>query len=203
MCLQIPPPSYESLQNHCNFAADKVEQVAEASFTRARQQVQRTNIACGFDAQEPILAGIDSQYNNRLQSASDTTPMQPATQVSTSIIEMQTKQKKIIGMHVFNKLCSRGDHTTCDDKGGCTKNLLETDVIGKRLYHISCKSNTNHIKSCKSNINHIKCKKKILIKVSNLNLHTFQCNTVEHTVEHRPRLCNSYLIFDQASRTYT
>ena len=159
MCLQIPPPSYKSMQNHCNFAADRVEQVAEASFTRARQQVQRTNIACGFDAQEPILAGIDSQYNNRLQSASDTTPMQPATQVSTSIIEMQTKQKKIIGMHVSNKLCSRGDHTTCDDKGGCTKNLLETDVIGKRLYHISCKSNTNHNKSCKSNINHIKCQK--------------------------------------------
>ena len=81
------------MQNHCN-SVDKVEQVAEASFTRARQQVQRTNIACGFDAQEPILAGIDSQYNNRLQSASDITPLQPVTQVSTSIIEMQTNRRK-------------------------------------------------------------------------------------------------------------
>ena len=86
------------MQNHCYFSADTVEQVAGASLTRARQQVQRTNIACGFDAQEPNLAGIDSQYINRLQSASDITPMQPATQVSKSIIEMQTKQKKIIGM---------------------------------------------------------------------------------------------------------
>ena len=85
------------MQNHCYFPADKVGQVAGASFTRARQQVQRTNIACGFDAQEPILAGIDSQYN-RLQSPKHTSPMQTATQVSTFIIVMQTKQKKIIGM---------------------------------------------------------------------------------------------------------
>ena len=128
MCLQIPPPSYCAIQKHCNFAAEKVETVAAASFTRARQQVQRTNVACGFDATEPILAGIDSQYNNRLQSAGLNTPMQPATQVSTSIIEMQTKDKKVIGMHVSNKLCSKGDHTNCGIENGCTKNLEDTDI---------------------------------------------------------------------------
>ena len=131
MCLQIPPPSYCAIQKHCNFAAEKVETVAAASFTRARQQVQRTNVACGFDATEPILAGIDSQYNNRLQSAGLNTPMQPATQVSTSIIEMQTKDKKVIGMHVSNKLCSKGDHTNCGIENGCTKNLEDTDIIGE------------------------------------------------------------------------
>ena len=82
------------MQKHCNIAAEKVESVAAASFTRARQQVQRTNVACGFDAREPIVAGIDSQYNNRLQSAGINTPMQPATQVSTSIIEMQTNKQE-------------------------------------------------------------------------------------------------------------
>ena len=131
MSLQIPPPSYAAMQKHCNFVADKVEIVAAASFARARQQVRRTNVGCGFDSTEPILAGIDSQYNNRLQSAGQNTPMQPATQVSTSIIEMQTKDKKIIGMHVSNKLCSKGDHTGCDINSGCTKNLQDTDVIGQ------------------------------------------------------------------------
>ena len=44
-----------------------------------------------FDAHEPNLAGISSQYN---RSTSDNTRMQPATQVSISIIETQTKSKK-------------------------------------------------------------------------------------------------------------
>ena len=96
MCLQVPPNPITQCRTSY-FSSDKVEQAAGASFIRARQQVQRTKIACGFDAQEPIVAGFDSQYN-RLQSASDTTPMQTATQVSTFIIVMQTKQKKIIGM---------------------------------------------------------------------------------------------------------
>ena len=69
MCLQIPPPNYPAMQKHCNIAAEKVESVAAASFTRARQQVQRTIVACVFDAIELIVAGIYSQYNNRLQSA--------------------------------------------------------------------------------------------------------------------------------------
>ena len=131
MCLQIPLPSYCAIQKQCNFAAVKVETVAAASFTKARQQVQRTNVACGFDATEPLLAGINPQYKNRLQSAGLNTPIQTATQVSTFIIEMQTKDKKVIGMHVSNKLCSKGDHTNCGIENECTKNLEDTYIIGE------------------------------------------------------------------------
>ena len=119
ICLHTVPPSVSGMQRRSNYVADTVETVAEKGFARVRQQLRSMNEACGLLPDNGIPAAIDSQYNNALRSAGDRTPQQPATQVTTTMVEQCSKDQKVIGMTMGNKL-----------KKGNKNNVHEGAVIG-------------------------------------------------------------------------
>ena len=79
----------------------------------------------------------DACYNNPLFSAG-TTAFQASTQVTYSVIENNTKDKKNFSLFTGNKLCNvasrlrdKGFNIICPNNDGlCTANIAEDAVIG-------------------------------------------------------------------------
>jgi hypothetical protein len=80
-------------------------------------------------------------------SSTGTTPFQAGTQVTDSMIDNNTKDKKIVSLFTRNKLCNvasrlrgKGFNIICPNHDGlCTANLAEDAVIGNEtVYSKKC-----------------------------------------------------------------
>ena len=94
------------------------------------------NEAKGLECNAGIRVALDSKYNTKLNAGWGKTPFQPATQSSSTLVEQESGQNWIIGIHVMNKLCSicsrlrRGSEEVCKHKGTCSANIPMSASIG-------------------------------------------------------------------------
>lgn len=131
MAVNIPPPSDRSMQKTANKVCDAITDLNKDDMEMQREHLRDVNQARGLPRDTPIRAEGDGRFNNALRSGSGTTPFQPATQATYTIIENVTKKKKIISVHTANKLCSkRGRHHGACTEGSCKANIKMDDIIG-------------------------------------------------------------------------
>ena len=101
----------------------------------AHAHLRKMNVTKGLDENAKIRAGIDCKYNTRLQAGRGKTPFQPATQVSSTLVEGNTGRNEIIAVFTGNKLCTKcsrriqkGENT--QHEGSCSANIAEDQTIG-------------------------------------------------------------------------
>ena len=131
LAANVPAPSVSGMQKRSNKVSDLITNLNKEDMAEQRRHIRDINEARGLDRSAPIRSEGDGRYNNPLASGGGRTPFQPATQATYTLIENVTKKKKIIGIHVANKLCSKhlsdvqhhGDHD-------CTANIPIEQSIG-------------------------------------------------------------------------
>ena len=94
---------------------------------RQCKQLQMLNQAIGNEDTHPIPAEADATYNNKLFSGIGNTPFQAGTQATMLVAENLTKNKKIIAVGTYSKLCSCSGEDHGED---CTANLEPDSSIG-------------------------------------------------------------------------
>ncbi|KAH3885712.1 hypothetical protein DPMN_009708 [Dreissena polymorpha] len=119
-----------------------------------REKIKQDNRLCGLKDGTKVNVEGDTCYNNPLFNSGGHTPFQGGTIAVTTMCENNTRSKRIIGVHVANKLCmvasrlrNQGIAVDCPNHDGkCTANMSETDVIGneeKWNEHVARKINTD------------------------------------------------------------
>ena len=104
---------------------------------KIRQTIVEENEMCGLSDPSLVNVESDARYNNPIYN-SGTTPFQAGTQVVQTMIENNTRNKKIVSLFTGNKLCSvasrlrgKGIEVVCPNhEGHCTANLAEDATIG-------------------------------------------------------------------------
>ena len=136
-CMNLPAPSASGMQKAANLFGPKMELENERDMASKRQLVKETLKLRGFDAETPIHAEMDRQYNNPLYSSRKNTPFAPATQSRDVVAENVTRDKFVITFNHTNKLCSagqlrrsRGEEIQCPGHPDCTANVGEGSNIG-------------------------------------------------------------------------
>lgn len=133
---EVPPPSTSSMQHQANYVGDKVTELNKTDMANLRKKVKDMNEMKGLERNSGIRGAIDSKYNTKLSSAKGKTPFQPSSQSSTTLVEHESGQNWIIGLHVTNKLCSRCSRTrkegedVCQHEGTCSANVPLSASIG-------------------------------------------------------------------------
>jgi len=131
LAANIPAPSVSGMQKRSNKVADMITNLNKEDMAKQRRHIRDINETRGLERSAPIRSEGDGRYNNPLGSGRGHTPFQPATQATYTLIENVTKKKKIIGLHVANKLCSKHSrdqkpHADHD----CTANIPMEQSIG-------------------------------------------------------------------------
>lgn len=125
----IPPPSYVGMQKAANKVGEAIVTLNKDDMRRQREKLKNLNRIKGLPAAAGIRVEADARYNNKLGSGAGRTPFQPATQVTSTIVENETPKKRVIGLFTGNKLCRSRFH-----KQGkphlCTANIEEEHTIG-------------------------------------------------------------------------
>ncbi|OWF43231.1 hypothetical protein KP79_PYT18817 [Mizuhopecten yessoensis] len=111
--------------------------MSKASMESLREKIVADNTTCGLEKPDLINAEMDGRYNNPLFSG-DRTPYQGATQVTMTLCEQMTSDKKILSVFTGSKLCKRAEYlrrcgvqVTCPNHTGiCTANVAEDAAIG-------------------------------------------------------------------------
>lgn len=146
MVSNIIPPCTSSMQKTSNQVSNRVEDINKESMKDIRAELVRNNRSCGLTNCNLVRVESDACYNNPLFSAG-TTPFQAGTQVTYSMIENNTTDKKIVSLFTGNKLCNvasrlrgKGFNIICPNHYGlCTANLAEDAVIGNEtVYSKKC-----------------------------------------------------------------
>ncbi|VDI17280.1 Hypothetical predicted protein [Mytilus galloprovincialis] len=98
----------------------KKGQESREDIKQQRQIVKPVLERSGFQTDKPIPAEYATRYNNPLFGSRTRTPLQPATQATTTFVEIVTSRKKIIAVNSANKLCktasylrSTGENALC------------------------------------------------------------------------------------------
>ncbi|XP_062604515.1 uncharacterized protein LOC134266309 [Saccostrea cucullata] len=133
----IHPASASSMQDTANKVGEKISSVNRRSMTDIRKSLKEKNSECGLPVNSSIRAEGDARYNNSTFSALGKTPFQAGTQVTYTMCENVTSEKKIISVFCGNKLCKKGEYmrgkgeqVTCPGHTGCTANLTQQTNIG-------------------------------------------------------------------------
>ncbi|KAH3755438.1 hypothetical protein DPMN_190134 [Dreissena polymorpha] len=103
-----------------------------------REKIKQDNRLCGLKDGTKVNVEGDTCYNNPLFNSGGHTPFQGGTIAFTTMCENNTRSKRIIGVHVANKLCMvasrlRNQGIAVDrpnHDGKCTANMSETGVTG-------------------------------------------------------------------------
>lgn len=133
----IIAPARSGMQKVANKVATKLKQINQESMTDIRRSIVTTNETIGQKNPRSVNVEVDSMYNNRMFNA-DSTPFQAGTQVATTMVENNTKHKKVIGFNFESKLCptatrlrNKGHQVSCPKhKGHCSATLKPDDTIG-------------------------------------------------------------------------
>ena len=133
----IISPSKSSMQKGANKVSAALQAINENSMKQIRHDLVEENAKIG--QQDPHMFNVegDSCYNNPLFN-SEATPFQSGTVVTTTFCENNTRNKKILGVHVGSKLCAigsrlrnRGSKVLCPNhRGHCSANVLRDQAIG-------------------------------------------------------------------------
>lgn len=133
MALNCPAPSYTGLHYTASKVGPQIVNMVREDLQRERAHLKDVLESHGFPRQTPIPVEGDGRYNNPLYWSRDRTPFQPATQMTYTVSENVTPEKKIIGIALKNKLChNRVIGRTCPDHPGkCTATLMIDEPIGR------------------------------------------------------------------------
>ena len=154
LAANIPPPSAASMQVQANQVGEAIVELNEQSMANIREDLHKKT------AGAPIRIEGDARYNNPLFSGGGKTPFQPATQVTYTVCENTTPEKKVIAIFTGNKLCkvaqlerNRGRAVKCPHHAGtCTADLEEDSAIGdERAWVKKC---TQQLQQSKLTVSH-------------------------------------------------
>jgi hypothetical protein len=135
----IAAPARSGMQSLSDKVLDAIINVNTEDMERIRREIRMNNVRKGFTMDTPIMIEGDAQYNNALWSGGGKTPFQPATQAVYTISENETKSKKIIALHVTNKLCGKcggkkaAGGPECE---GCSANVPADHTIGDESHMV-------------------------------------------------------------------
>jgi hypothetical protein len=93
------------MQKTSNQVSNRVEDINKESMKDIRAELVRNNRSYGLTNCNLVRVESDACYNNPLFSAGPT-PFQVGTQVTYSMIENNTTDKKIVSLFTGNKLCN-------------------------------------------------------------------------------------------------
>mgnify|MGYP005708103559 CR=1 FL=1 len=125
---KIKPPSTTTLQKHANTVGEIIQEANEEDIRKQLQKLMDFNISVGLEPHHPISAEGDGTFNNGLFSQVGKTPFQGATQATFTVSENVTREKKIISVRTYSKICSCPDKD--DHMDDCTANLEPEASIG-------------------------------------------------------------------------
>ena len=146
MTTNIIPPSPSGMQKAANKVAKKVEEINRESMRNIRKNLFEENKLCGLSNPNLVRSEFDVRYNNPIINTG-TTPFQAGTQVTSTMSENNTSEKKIISVYTGSKLCNvasrlrgKGIEVVCPNHEGiCTANLAEDATIGNEAkYSAEC-----------------------------------------------------------------
>jgi len=133
----IIAPSRTSMQKGANKVNAALQTINEKSMRQIRRTLVYENSRVG--QKDPHMFNVegDSCYNNPIFN-SEATPFQAGTVVTTTFCENNTKNKKVLGVHVGSKLCTigaklrnKGSNVLCPNhRGHCTANIPQNQAIG-------------------------------------------------------------------------
>ena len=133
----IIAPNLTSMQRLSNKVNEKIQSVNIRDMREQRVTLVKENAMIGQKNAQTVNVEGDSCYNNPMFN-SDSTPFQAGSIATTTFCENNTKDKKIIGVHIANKLCTigarlrnKGNDVVCPNHSGhCSANVSESDPIG-------------------------------------------------------------------------
>lgn len=125
------------MQRLSNKVNEKIQSVNIRDMREQRVTLVKENAIIGQKNAKTVNVEGDSCYNNPMFN-SDSTPFQAGSIATTTFCENNTKDKKIIGVHIANKLCTigarlrnKGNDVVCPNHSGhCSANVSESDPIG-------------------------------------------------------------------------
>lgn len=138
----IPAPSLASLQKNVSSVGSKLIKLNMDDMAQHRNKLKDINQARNLPREDPIPTECDGRYNNPLYAGVGHTPTHAATQQVVTVVENSTPAKKIIALHVRNKLCQAGaleqyrrglpelPCTSTGHTGHCSANVAPTEQIG-------------------------------------------------------------------------
>ena len=126
LCLGINPGSESGLNNQINETGRLTQKLAVVNM-----ETERRSLA-DLSGETDLGISVDAIYNNRINNK---TPFQAGTQAVFTAVS--TKNKKILHIGQYNKLCkvgtdqrSKGLPVSCPNHSNCTANVNISDPIG-------------------------------------------------------------------------
>ncbi len=123
-------PSKKGMQASANAVAPVLQEENLKDMHVIREELKEDNILRG-NVKQAIDVESDGTYSTRYRGNMRNTPFQAATQATYIMAENMTKEKKIISVNTYNKLCccsakyDAGPHTST-----CSQNLSHQATIG-------------------------------------------------------------------------
>ena len=134
-----PPPARSSMQTLSNSVGEAITDLNNKDMSERRAQCQRVNELRGLPRGDPINISLDVRYNSNT-IVSRHKMGQNASQAIGVAIEHQTADKKIIGLHIENKLCwvgswlrNNGFDIQCPGHPDCTATVNSEDPFSERV----------------------------------------------------------------------
>ncbi len=133
----IAPPNVSAMNRAACNVSEAMAALNEKDMHDIRDRIKQDNRLCGLKDETKVNVEGDTCYNNPLFNSGHT-PFQAGTIAVTTMCENNTRSKRIIGVHIANKLCmvasrlrNRGIAVDCPNHDGqCTANVCESEVIG-------------------------------------------------------------------------
>ena len=133
----VIPASLSGMQRLANKVGSVIVNYNRQDMKQIREALVIENEMVGYKNPALVNVETDARYNNPIFN-SGTTAFQAGTQVVQTMIENNTRNKKIVSVFTGNKLCNvasrlrnKGIEVLCPNHAGfCSANLAEDAVIG-------------------------------------------------------------------------
>ena len=129
-------PSFSGMAKQANKVGRQMESIGRKALCDVRESLVQENSLIGQTNPSMLNCETDTCYNNPIYNT-DSTPFQAGTVAISTMVENNTRDKKIVAVHIASKLCplgtrlrNQGQHVQCPGHVGCTANLKESDSIG-------------------------------------------------------------------------
>jgi len=145
----IISPSKAGMQGQSNSVCESLKVANEHNLRSVRRALVTENTMVGQKNPNMINVEGDCCYNNPLFNV-DATPFQAGTIATATLVENNSRHKRIVGVHVASKLClvasrlrASGKHVVCPNhRGICTANMAENESIGQEGKYYSSIANS-------------------------------------------------------------
>ena len=138
----VIPANLSGMQRLTNRVSSEMVTYNRQDMKDIRESLVEENEMVGYSNPHHVNVETDGRYNNPIFN-SDVTPFQAGTQVVQTMVENNSKLKRIIGVYTGNKLCNiasrlrnKGIEIICPNhEGYCSANLSEDFAIGNEMEH--------------------------------------------------------------------